>query len=331
MYIELSSIEESMAQFLKKNKNIAFQSANFYDERKLKTILASSTAQNNYDCIIVGSSTSRYLNSRSSNFKNCLNLSITGADLEENFALLLIALERFDVKTVVMDINVSIFSKMNWSPKNRKYPALMHEKLKSINKLGAEMQAPPTAYSYDHIVSTIHYYLELINGHYLIASLNKVFLLATSNSGFKSCDDVAAYVVCVNNDGSSSFDKRILQAVEKSHIVSLPPYWNDKNFEFSQSKLSLMDSFLEVLAHKGITTSFYFPPTRPDLYLELAKTEWYDKNLLLIKNLVEKYNIRTHGSHDPFIFGCVMEDFDDDVHVNEGCIKKIWPIKNSPI
>jgi hypothetical protein len=328
MYIELSSIEESIAQYLNKNKNIAFQSRNFYDERKLKTILASMADKNNYDCVIVGSSTSRYLNGNSSNFKNCLNLSIQGGDLDENFALLSIALDRVNVMSVVINMDISIFSKKNWSPKNRKYPALMFEKLKKINEYGLEAQSSSSPFNFDKIAKTTNYYLELINGHYLVASLNKVFLLIISNNNFQLCGDVLAYVECINSDGSSSLDNRIIRSVTESHTFSLPSYLNDNGFQFSESKLVLMESFLEELTRKGIAITFYIPPTRPDLYNEITKTKWYGKNNEIIKNLVEKYNIKTSGSHDPSVFGCVMQDFDDDVHVNVNCIKKIWNIKS---
>ncbi len=301
-----SKVETRIAEYILENGSLHVPLRN-YDERAMKVALIEHL-KSNPETVIIGSSTARLIG-ENTGVSNALNLSITGAGLEEPFALLLLALDKFSPKKIIIGLDPGQLTNLGVDSV---------KKNESIKKRVDYIRSNYGIQSNQSESVNTGILTQLVNGAYFIDSAKLlIFDLVTRVSGFRPCYDLYNNF-CLFADGSASEQKRRLKKIKLSDKTpSLPVGWSEDNIHF-------LSAVIKDMSQRKIEVILFLPPVSPEVYLESGMIGRFDLLMNRLESLAVENDIRILGSYNPISFGCAEIDFLDETHASTACIKRIF-------
>ena len=296
----------SLAKTLSENNFIYFQNM---DERKfIEGRLIYPLNPVNY--IVVGSSRAMQINSEMIG-EPIINLSVSGASIEDNIAISLEAFTKIGAKNIFIGADPWLLNIHHGQYRYKSINNLYEYWIKRItNKL------PPQNYFSSKNNIDNH------SDNLFLALRNKLHKKEKSipKNGKPEVYDKKAY------DGFHIYNKQYINNTETnvegfSKILN----YSMNSFEYdlrSEEKLLLLIDYLKNL---DIKVTLILSPYHPDLY-QMMKS---NKSIFIdvenkFREISQHHNIEIIGSYDGSVVGCDRKDFYDGMHPKDKCMRKLF-------
>ena len=299
--------EEFSAYQLSKNKYIYFQN---FDERKF-TENRLQYEHSNYNVVVMGSSRLMQLSSDIIK-KSTLNLSVSGASVEDYVAFVPEAVNKFNPNIVLLGADPWLFNKYSgqnrWETVHKMYDywcnkIQMKEIIDTSNFLQPKYQFNGNFFNmiYNHI------------------SLNKSISVDEREEKMakKKNDGLCIY----NQDYSNQSQLNI-----KKNFPSIINYSMDK-YEISYKARKEYINLIQYLKNKGIKVVLVLSPYHPELFKKMKS----EKRVFLsiekdFREIAMEMNIQILGSYDVSLINSKLNymDFYDGMHPKESCMRELY-------
>jgi hypothetical protein len=301
--------EYQLASLLVDNEFIYFE--NMDERRFVEGRLLYDLRKVNH--IIVGSSRAMQIASETIG-EPVLNLSVSGASIEDDVALLLEAESKLSPQFVYIGADPWLLNRLD-----------NQDRYKSIQPM------------YD-------YWLSAISGEKKGAHVS--FLNEKSNVQIKSpvVDSLQALYHLINYSKSKIPENGHTEATAKtafdgSHIYNEVYVNSDrgdiakgddvlnyamKDFEYDETAKEVLVSMIEYLNEKEVKITLVLSPYHPDLYLRMEK----EKPIFLkieedFRQIALDNDTNVLGSYNPLVVGCTAVEFYDGMHPKGSCMTKV--------
>jgi hypothetical protein len=302
-----------MADFLKRNS--AIFSSNINDRFFVKNRILFENY--NPEILVVGSS--RHMQLGENEFKKkTLNLSVVGASIEDQITITEMALEKFNPSTIYLGGDPWLFNKYNNQKRWKSIKTEYYKTLSNINSWNIEKK---TNFYKQKLINDNNKILNITFSEYI---LEKVYIKFNINSNLITPTNIqpTQYKGLILRDG-----KRIYNLSYQRQIIKDEPinYSNMSNYEFSTIQYEIYENFINYLKnyHKKEVILILSPYHNPSFQLTLQRFPIYLKIEDKFKNLAVKHNIKIIGGYDPKLVNCKNNEFYDNMHPNDICMKKI--------
>jgi Protein of unknown function (DUF1574) len=321
------SFEAGVASILLSGKNAA--NLVNYNERKLQKYIILGLPKPP-EVIVLGSSRSMGISSGFFPNKVLLNNSVSGASIEDYIGIFdLYRIRGLKPKLVIIGLDPWILNRNNgqdrWKYLNDEY-----FEMKYI--LG--FHAPDSTSIQENLLNKIRKYKEFLSPAYFQQSC--IYLIQKGRTGKKywATDKLQAEEPIKIADGSYVYgekfrEKKVTDVNSDARVYAMAkPMYSLGGFnELDQSKMQLLDSFIDYLKKNEIRVLIYLPPYHPMVF-EVIKTnkayamvaeseKWY-------RFLANKHTIKIVGSYDPKISNLEESDFFDGMHPNNQAAQRIF-------
>lgn len=257
--------------------------------------------------LVIGSS--RIMQISNDNFnKQILNLGVSGASAEDHIAITLMALEKFNVDTILLGADPWLFNdfanQLRWKSISEEYRiSLKNIQLKSKDyKIIQYQNYKDENFFYEFILEKLYSFL----------NVRKLDL------EFKDNDIKNLTKSVILRDG-----KRVETHKEKieANVLEYSMY----NYKFSDEYYEIYKSFIEHLldVHNKEVILVLPPYYLPSYKLTIKKKPFYLDLENKFKKLSKETNIKIIGSYDASQNLCDDNEFYDSMHPKDSCMKKI--------
>jgi peptidoglycan/LPS O-acetylase OafA/YrhL len=306
------SDEIKMAKLLTKNKAVYSTSM---DER---IFIKNRIIYEDYNpkILVIGSSRVMQLGENELK-KKTLNLSVSGASIEDQIAITEMALEKFNPTIIYLAADPWLFNQHNNQKRWKSIKADYNNALFNIN-----------LWSKDKInfnkIKLINEDKEILNINLSENILEKVFRKINLNSNFiiptniKPTDNKSLIL----RDGKRVYDLKYQnQKIKKDILI----YSNMKNYEYSSLYFENYDNFISYLKnyHKKEVILILSPYYKPSFELTVKEIPSYLEIENKFINLADKHKIKILGSYDPKLVNCKNNEFYDSMHPKDSCMQKL--------
>ena len=279
------------------------------DERKF---IKNRIINENLDpeILIVGSS--RIMQISNENFnKQILNLSVSGASIEDHIAIVSMSIEKFKPKKILLGADPWLFNNFNnqsrWKSISTEYD-LSLENIKLMKRKNKILTKKENFNNYS-------FYEKYLDNLYSFLNIRNLSLDLTN----KEIKDITKDIIL--RDGKRVYAKEDNKEKIKPHIID----YSMKRYEFSDEYYKIYKDFLRYLVHvhnKDVilvlspyhSKSYEKTIQNKPFYLELEDR---------FRKITKEINIKVIGSYDSKLTNCKDEEFRDGMHPNDKCMKKI--------
>ena len=311
-----SSLERAMAEALRWRPVIVVNGT--YDERKFEQYRI--TFEDSRPAVIVsGSSRSALIGTRTYP-EPVLNLSVSGASIEDHVALLSMALAKFEPRKVILCLDPWILNlwagQTLWTSLQSQY-------------VDAEAGLLPPGERDAASAADNSRYLQLVHFGYTLESIRKLRLLMSLARGHAvdvRLDDTPLPARdLLRRDGSRVYSLRYLnrRPDEADQDIDHWVQYSLAQFSFSAHHRKLLTA-LVVRLQQCCTVEFFLAPYHPIAYarLKVVRPEVMAVEAEL-RMLAQQRHIRVMGSYDPAQAHCTRDEFFDGAHAREVCLQRI--------
>jgi peptidoglycan/LPS O-acetylase OafA/YrhL len=295
--------EEKLAEILTRSKAIYFTNM---DERKfIKYRIRHETLKP--EVIVIGSSRSMQI--RESTYGgSLLNLSVSGASIEDRVAIAHMATQKFTPKTILLGVGPWIF---NSNYIGKRWMSLHEEYAAALAHLNIESKAninPPTATN----KNTLFYALW---NFYFSVNMKKY-----------ATDDVTSeFEDLILRDGSHVYSTKSSSKTQNqiSHGFNGSIGYGLDDFQHSEELEELFTKFVKSYS-KNYKLVLVLAPYHPKLYEQMkSERPVYIKVENLLREFASTNGVAIIGSYNPEKVGCSELEFYDGSHPKEACMKKV--------
>lgn len=263
--------------------------------------------RSNPEAIVIGSSRIMQASSKGAGIE-LLNLSVSGASLEDLVAIWELSSKKFNPRYVFLGADPWIF---NINSGQNRWTSLSEEYSMALAGLGINkgINASPTKpQSYLSSIAVRLY--DYVN-----------------HSKIKAEDDTPSVADKIRKDGSRvynlSYANKSSSEVERGAQSYIS--YAMTNYNYSSEVGNILERFISKIKMQDKKVVFVLSPYHPALF-ELMRSE--DRKFLEIESkfrkIAESVGAEVIGSYDPFKAGCSSEDFYDGMHPKDKCIDKIF-------
>ncbi|MCR2746954.1 acyltransferase family protein [Limnobacter parvus] len=293
--------EDTMAKELSRSPAIFFSNS---DERKFIKARIKYETENPHT-IVIGSSRVMQIGSEFTKSRT-LNLSVSGASIEDIVAIWEMSSDKFNPTTFLIGADPWIF---NSNSGQDRWKTLGSEYNKALVDLNMKAENQP-----DTEKETLLFNEKIVN---LYNSINI--------SDIRSSDDSPSLIDKVRKDGSRVYNtlyaNKSQVEVERGALSFLN--YGMSNYIYSDEAKITLDALIKKIAsHQQVV--LVLTPYHPILYKQM-KNE--NQPFLLIEEIFKKissnHGIKIIGSYNPETVGCTSEEFFDGMHPKDSCIEKI--------
>lgn len=239
--------------------------------------------------------------------REALNLSVSGASVEDMVALLPRGLARYDVSDIYIGADPWLFNEDAGQDRWRSIEGIYAQSLASFD--GTSVDAV------QEIVSETGGFSKMIQELYYGSNLSHPVALdgVPSTQSKKSMDGVHIYAVDYLNKSPAEI------AAEFDGLLN---YSMDR-YVFSPARKAIFENMLKAM--QGYNIRLVLSPYHPDLYARMkAQRPVFLEIETMFRALAEQQGIAVMGSYDPEVVGCGVEDFYDGMHPNSTCMRKLF-------
>ena len=257
--------------------------------------------------LVIGSS--RIMQISNDNFnQQTLNLGVSGASIEDHISITLMALEKFNVNTILLGVDPWLFNDFvnhtRWKSISEEYQI----SLKNIQLKSKDYRI----IQYENYRGKYLFYELFLEKLYNFLNIRKLDL------EFKGDQIKNLTKPVILRDG-----KRVETNKEKikANAIEYPMY----RYKFSDENFQIYKSFIEHLkdVHNKevalVLPPYYLPPYKLTIQEKPFYLDLEDK----LKRLSKETNVKIIGSYDASLIPCDDNEFYDNMHPKDSCMKKI--------
>jgi hypothetical protein len=308
--------ESRLAQLLKKNNIIFAQSL---DER---IFTKNRIIYENYNPQILVIGSSRIMQLAENELKQkTLNLSVSGATIEDQIAITGMALEKFNPRTIYLAADPWLFNEVNGQKRWKSIKSEYFTTLLNINSWNKEKKfnfKQQKLIKEDDKITYLTFSESILERMYSSININSNFDLPANiqNTQYKGL---------ILRDGKRVYDLKYQNQKKQEEIIR---YSSMDNYEFSTAQFKSYDNFLDYLKnyHKKEVILVLSPYYGPSFELTVKKIPVYLEIEKKFINLAAKNQIKIVGSYNPKLVNCNDNDFYDSMHPKDVCMKKLRKI-----
>jgi peptidoglycan/LPS O-acetylase OafA/YrhL len=301
-----NSTEANLAKLLV-NKNAVY--ATKMDERKF---IKNRIIYENLKPKILVIGSSRIMQISNDNFnKQILNLGVSGASVEDHIAITLMALEKFNVDTILLGADPWLFNdfanQIRWKSISEEYK----NSLKSIQQKSKNFKVIENK----HYRENYFFYEQFLEKLYNFLNIRKLDLEIKANQ----IDNLTKEVIL--KDGRRVVASKEIEGKIKANVIEYSMY----QYKFSDEYYEIYKSFIEHLTdvHNKEVVLVLPPYYLPSYKLSIQAKPFYIDLERKFKKLSKETNIKIIGSYDASSVSCDDDEFYDDMHPKDSCMKKI--------
>lgn len=301
-----NSLEANLAKLLV-NKNAVY--ATKMDERKF---IKNRIIYENLKPKILVIGSSRIMQISNDNFnKQILNLGVSGASVEDHIAITLMALEKFNVDTILLGVDPWLFNdfanQIRWKSISEEYK----NSLKSIQQKSKKFKVIENK----HYRENYFFYEQFLEKLYNFLNIRKLDLEIKANQIDNLTKDV------ILRDGRRVVANKEIEGKIKANLIEYSMY----QYKFSDEYYEIYKSFIEHLTdvHNKEVVLLLPPYYLPSYKLSIQAKPFYIDLERKFKKLSKETNIKIVGSYDASSVSCDDDEFYDDMHPKDSCMKKI--------
>jgi peptidoglycan/LPS O-acetylase OafA/YrhL len=298
------SVEEIMAKDLF-NHSIIY-SQNCDDRIFVKNRVAFEKM--NPEAIAIGSS--RLMQASSNGIGlNLLNLSVSGASLEDLIAIWELSSRKFNPDYVFLGTDPWIF---NSNSRQSRWMSLGGEYRFALSKLGFDIKIE----SYKNKNKSIFNYCA-----------NKVYKSINIKVNIAN-DDLPSWQDKIRKDGSRVYNfvyaNKSIKDIERG--LKKCASYGMANYSYSNEARLIFEKFVSNLKSQNRKVVFVLSPYHPKMnnIMRSEEKKLYCEMESVFRNIAASYDIQVVGSYDPFIVGSGAEDFYDGMHPKDSCMNKVF-------
>ena len=301
-----NSTEVMLAKLLVKSEGVY---STKIDERQfIKNRIIYETM--NPKILVMGSS--RIMQISNDNFnEQILNLSVSGASIQDQITIIEMAIEKFNPEHILLGADPWLFNKHNnqtrWKSIQKEYQLaisninLMNKKDKILSSIDIEKNY----FFYEHFLDKFYNFL----------NIRKLEIELGKNSNDNLSTDILL------KDGSSVNRKQDIKNNIKPTVID----YSLEKYVFSNDYYKIYKTFIEYLqkTHNKEVILVLSPYYLPSYELTIKEKPFY---LELEKKFIElskETNIQIIGSYNPLLTTCSVDEFFDSLHPKPSCMKKI--------
>lgn len=242
-----------------------------------------------------------------------LNLSVSGATLEDVLALSVVATDTLNPRTIYVGLDPWTINEFNedarWESIGNAYQYAI-QRIEGLPALPIGELRIPTRSTANNPVMRIY------------SSVN------SSATTLVAPDGLPANEMKKSQDGSIVYSKLDLSRTQ-DQIHDEFPRWREygelDTFKVSREKLALLEKFITFLEVENIQLVFFLSPFHPDYYVAISDElqPIFDAEQLFRK-LASNHAIQVIGSFDSNATPCGVEDFIDAVHPSAQCMEQMF-------
>lgn len=317
--------EKEIAYSMLKGKNVT--NVYNYNERLLQKFLINNSSSCP-EVLIIGSSRVMLINSSHFKGKSFFNNGVSGASIEDLFAMIQMYTQKFCVpKRVIIGLDPWTLNANNgqsrWITLDLEY------------KRFSQLMSRNDSKQIDNFIKKIKiylkkniYYTELFSPSYFQGSLISLLSKTKPIETIKKENSTFTKI----SDGSINYDLEF-RSVSKNELEQrISVYLNGgiysvENFNRLdtnlQSKLEFMTNYLQ---SKNVIVEYFLTPYAPKVYSFFTKSKIYRQVIESEKyflSIGDKYKVKIWGSFNPNILKMDNSYFYDGMHCNEKGIEKI--------
>ena len=260
--------------------------------------------------LVIGSS--RIMQISNDNFnKQILNLGVSGASVEDHIAITLMALEKFNVDTILLAADPWLFNsysnQLRWKSISKEYKiSLKNIQLKSKDYTIIENK------KYSEIYLFHERFFEKLYGFLNIRKLDLELKENQINNPTKSV---------ILRDGKRIHASKDFEEKIKAKVIE----YSMSQYKFSDEYYEIYKSFIEHLTyiHNKEVVLVLSPYHLPSYKLTIQEKPFYLDLEAKFKKLSNETNIKIIGSYDSSSIPCDDYEFYDYMHSKDSCMKKI--------
>ena len=310
-FLYKSSTETLLAKLLVNNKAIYFPKM---DERQfIKNRIIYENLKPKV--LVIGSSRIMQISSDDFN-KQTLNLGVSGASIEDHIAITLMALEKFQIDTILLGADPWLFNKFNnqfrWKSISKEYQiSLKNIQVNSKkNNILQYNNYKENYVFYENILEKLFYYL----------NIRKLDL------DFKENQTKNFAKTVVLRDGKKIYASQEKQKKIKPVVIK----YSMKKYLFSDEYYQTYKNFIKYLkdTHNKEVILVLPPYHKPSYNKTIKKIPFYLNSENKFKELSQETNIKIIGSYDADTIPCGKKEFYDFMHPKDSCMKRIINLIN---
>jgi len=266
----------------------------------------------NPNVIIVGSS--RIMQIGKHNLRdNCLNLSVSGASIQDDIAIVSLATRKFHPKKIIIGVDPWLFNAKSGQDRWR---SLNKEYLNAVSEFNSSAIIP-----YDQGSKVFSSNKDKMFGS-VLDFYEKISLAET----YFEDDSPTRYKDIIRKDGSrvysTIYSNKSQEEIERGFNDLLS--YSMESYSFSPKSFSLFERFLDYYYNQKYEIILVLSPYHPQLYKRIKK----ERRVFLdvenqFRDLAKRKNIKIIGSYDPDKVGCSASFFYDGMHPKDVCMELV--------
>ena len=259
--------------------------------------------------LVIGSS--RVLQISNKNFNTqVLNLSVSGASIQDQIAITEMALEKFEIDKILLGVDPWLLND-NFRPS--RWKSISKEFEISLNNI--QSKSKKQNIKKNNLIESYNFYEKILEKIYTFFNIRKLDLEINKNEINSLTKD---YYL---RDGSYVYGKKEPQEKLKGVVIK---YAMNK-YKFSNNNYNLYKSFIEYLVnfHGKEIILILTPYHLPSYELTIASKPFYLDLENKFKKLSEEINIKIIGSYNPSKIPCDQNEFYDAMHPKDSCMIKL--------
>lgn len=260
------------------------------------------------EAIAIGSSRLMQASSKVANLE-LLNLSVSGASLEDLIAIWDLSSSKFSPAYVFLGADPWIF---NVNSGQSRWKSLEAEYGFALSKLGLHTKDVTNAKS----LSTSRF-----------NSLAVKIYDSVNQSKIRADDDTPSLTDKIRKDGSRVYNLAYANSTPEEvarDALSFISYAMSK-YQYSNEAKDILEKFVDKLKAQNRNVVLVLSPYHPSLYDQMRL---HDRKFLeiesIFKDIAITHEIQLIGSYDPTKVGCSSEDFYDGQHPKDKCMVRVF-------
>jgi peptidoglycan/LPS O-acetylase OafA/YrhL len=257
--------------------------------------------------IAIGSSRIMQASSKGTGL-DLLNLSVSGASLEDMIAIWELSSSKFNPSYVLLGADPWIF---NRNSGQSRWISLSAEYSAAISKLGFSNDIKPPLNESSSSLNTIAV----------------KFYDSVNRSKIGAVDDLPSIADKIRKDGSRVYNlayaNKSLDEVERGATSFIS--YGMSNYQYSNEIRAVLERFVAKIKTQNRRVVFVLSPYHPKLF-ELMRLQ--DRKFLeiesIFRGIAESNGMQLIGSYDPSKVGCSSEDFYDGMHPKDKCMNMVF-------
>jgi peptidoglycan/LPS O-acetylase OafA/YrhL len=250
--------------------------------------------------------------------KKTLNLSVSGASIEDQFAITEMALEKFNPTIIYLGADPWLFNEYNNQKRWKSLKLEYYVAFANINAWISETKKinfnKKKVVNKENKVDRLTFSENFIEKIYNIVNIKSNFILPENFSNEQNR-------TLILRDGKRIYSTKYKNEKKEAEIIRYSMY----NYKFSVNQFQHYDYFLDYLKnyHKKEVILVLSPYYLPSFKLTVNEIPAYldiEKKFL---NLAIKHQIKIVGSYDPTLANCEIYEFYDSMHPKDACMKKL--------